>query len=98
MERHARALRHRPPFRLAGVIGALAIATTPFAAVCANAGAAPFTVVETGKGYTKLQSAIDAIGSGKGTIAIAPGRIAQRDACGEGVRGRRHILGILQHA
>jgi hypothetical protein len=37
----------------------------------------PFTVVETGKGYATLQSAIDAIGSRKGTIAIAPGRITQ---------------------
>ena len=62
------------PLRLAV---ALAVAATPCAALTAKAGPAPFTVVETGKGYARLQAAIDAIGSGKGTIAFAPGRITQ---------------------
>ena len=76
MESRARIPLHRPSFRLAALT-ALALAAIPFAASLAKDGPAPFTVVETGKGYTKLQAAIDAIGSGKGTIAIAPGRIAQ---------------------
>ncbi len=50
----------------------------------ARDGPAPFTVVETGKGYDKLQSAIDAIGSGKGTIAVAPGRFTQCAVQGAG--------------
>lgn len=36
--------------------------------------AAPFTVVETGRGYTELSAAVDSIGSGEGTIRIAAGR------------------------
>lgn len=39
--------------------------------------AAPFTVVETGQGFANLQQAVDAIGDGQGSIAIAPGRHAQ---------------------
>ncbi len=39
--------------------------------------AAPFTVVETGQGFDLLQQAVDAIGEGRGTVAIAPGRHAQ---------------------
>lgn len=37
-------------------------------------GPAPFTIVETGRGFTSLQAAVDAIGDGDGTIRIAPGR------------------------
>jgi hypothetical protein len=62
---------------LACALAALAVAAIPAAALLAKDGPAPFLVVETGKGYDRLQSAVDAIGSGKGTIAIAPGRIAQ---------------------
>ncbi len=62
---------------LAGAFTALALAALPFPALFAKDGPAPFTVVETGKGYDKLQSAIDAIGDGKGTIAIAPGDYRQ---------------------
>ncbi|HEX7873099.1 MAG TPA: right-handed parallel beta-helix repeat-containing protein, partial [Sphingobium sp.] len=40
----------------------------------AQGGGAPFTVVETGRGYGRLQDAVDAIGSGTGTVEIAPGR------------------------
>jgi hypothetical protein len=77
MDNSARIPLHRPPFRLVGWLAALAIAAIPAAALLAKDGPAPFTVVETGKGYDRLQAAIDAIGSGKGTIAVAPGRIAQ---------------------
>jgi hypothetical protein len=62
---------------LAGGLAALAIGAIPVAALFAKDGPAPFTVVETGKGYDKLQAAVDAIGDGKGTIAIVPGRYAQ---------------------
>ena len=40
-------------------------------------GEAAFTVVETGRGFARLQDAVDSIGDGEGTIAIAPGRIRQ---------------------
>lgn len=35
---------------------------------------APFTIVETGQGFSSLQQAVNAIGEGDGTIRIAPGR------------------------
>lgn len=38
--------------------------------------AAPYTVVETGRGYGTLQEAVDAIGGGMGTIRFASGRFA----------------------
>lgn len=43
-------------------------------ALQAQGGRAPFTVVETGQGYARLQQAVDAIGGGGGTVEIAPGR------------------------
>lgn len=76
MENCARVTLARPVL-LIGAVAALAVAAIPFAALLAKDGPAPFTVVETGKGYGKLQAAVDAIGGGKGTIAIAPGRYAQ---------------------
>jgi hypothetical protein len=42
-----------------------------------RARGAPFTVVETGKGFASLQDAVSAIGGGEGTIRIAPGRYQQ---------------------
>lgn len=48
---------------------ALALAASSGAAM-----AAPFTIAETGRGYDRLQDAVDAIGDGAGTIRIAPGR------------------------
>lgn len=77
MENSARLSLRRPPLMLVGVLAALAVAAIPAASLPAKDGPAPFTVVETGKSYARLQAAVDAIGSGKGTIAIAPGRIAQ---------------------
>ena len=63
--------------RVAGAIAAALVAAVAPIASVARDGPAPFTVIETGKSYARLQSAVDAIGSGKGTIAIAPGRITQ---------------------
>lgn len=77
MDTCARVTPARPSLMLAGALAALAIAAIPFAALFAKDAPAPFTVVESGKGYDKLQAAVDAIGGGKGTIAIAPGRYAQ---------------------
>jgi hypothetical protein len=84
MESHVRIPLHRPSLKLVGVLAMLAIAAIPAAALLARDGPAPFTVVETGKGYGRLQAAVDAIGRGKGTIAIAPGRIAQCAVQSEG--------------
>jgi Right handed beta helix region len=38
---------------------------------------APFTVVESGQGFSSLQDAVGAIGDGQGTIRVAPGRYRQ---------------------
>lgn len=56
---------------VAGVIAAL-----PLAAADSQDGAA-FTVTETGRGYARLQDAVDAAGGRNATIAIAPGRYRQ---------------------
>ncbi|HKT84858.1 MAG TPA: right-handed parallel beta-helix repeat-containing protein [Novosphingobium sp.] len=37
---------------------------------------APYTVIETGRSYARLQDAVDAIGEGRGTISFAPMRYA----------------------
>ncbi len=58
-------------------IAALATAVIPAAALLAQNRAPAFTVVESGRGYGRLQDAVDAIGNGTGTIAIAPGRHEQ---------------------
>ncbi|MGN6497907.1 MAG: right-handed parallel beta-helix repeat-containing protein [Tsuneonella sp.] len=63
----------RPSLLLFGAICALAVAAIPIAALLAAAPRSPFTVVETGRGFAHLQQAVDAIGTGSGTIAIAPG-------------------------
>ncbi|MGX7896359.1 right-handed parallel beta-helix repeat-containing protein [Tsuneonella sp. HG222] len=76
MENQLPAPLHRPSLLLLGAVAALAVAAIPFGALLAQ-GTAPFTVVETGKGFGRLQEAVDSIGGGKGTIAIAPGRYAQ---------------------
>lgn len=46
------------------------------AAASAQSGA-PFRNAETGRGYSSLQAAVDAIGEGEGTIIIAPGSYRQ---------------------
>ena len=70
-------LAPRTSLRLIGVLAALAVAAIPAAALLAQERAANFTVVESGRGYARLQDAVSAIGSGSGTIAIAPGRYDQ---------------------
>lgn len=52
----------------------LAIAIVATAASAQQA--APYTVVETGNGYTRLQDAVNAIGNGSGTIRFASMRFA----------------------
>ena len=59
-------------------IGALALATLPAASLLAQGmGNGPYMVMETGRSYTRLQDAVSAIGAGRATIAIAPGRYAE---------------------
>ena len=60
-------------FRLSLAIAAAALAAASGSALYAQAGSAPYTVVETGQGFNRLQAAVDAIGEGTGSIAIAPG-------------------------
>lgn len=57
---------------------ALAIAAAAFSAtfVQAQSAAPAYQVVETGRGFGRLQDAVDAIGGGTGTIRIASGRYA----------------------
>lgn len=67
----------RPSVKLAALLAAMAVAAIPLAAVFAQGNDAPFTVVESGQGFANLQQAVDAIGEGSGTIAIAPGHHRQ---------------------
>lgn len=76
MENHARLPLARSSRRFNWLLGAItvaAIALIPAAAVFAQGAPAPFTVLETGQGFGSLQQAVNAIGNGQGTIAIAPG-------------------------
>ena len=84
MESHIRTPRRRLSHMLVGVVAALAVAAIPFAALLAQGRTAPFTVAETGRGFDRLQAAIDAIGAGKGTVTIAPGRYRQCAVQGAG--------------
>lgn len=78
MDSAARRIPARPSLTLVGVLAALAVAAIPAAALLAQPGrAAPFTVVESGNAYPTLQQAVDAVGNGRGTIAIAPGEYRQ---------------------
>ncbi len=77
LTRNLRPAPHRLPLGLIGVVAAIAVAAIPVAALFAQERAAPFTVVETGRGYERLQDAVDAIGDARGSIAIAPGRYEQ---------------------
>jgi hypothetical protein len=63
-------MRSAPAFLALG----LALAATP---LLAQPREAPFLVRETGRAYSTLQSAVDAVGDGAGTILIAPGRYRQ---------------------
>jgi hypothetical protein len=63
----------RPALVLPLVLAAAAAA----APLLAQPAAAPFTVRETGQGFATLQEAVSAIGDGRGTVEIAPGRHRQ---------------------
>ena len=65
-----------PPLQRRWVRAALlgtGILTAIPGALLAAGGQAPYTVVETGRGYNHLQQAVDAIGDGTGSIEIASG-------------------------
>jgi hypothetical protein len=77
MESHARVSPVRPSLGLLGALASLAVAAIPVAALMAQAAPAPFTVLESGRGFATLQQAVDAIGAGQGTVAIAAGTYRQ---------------------
>lgn len=54
-------------------LAAFAAVALPFGTALAQSSA-PYTVVESGKTFGRLQDAVDAIGNGAGTIAISAGR------------------------
>lgn len=73
MDRFARTTP-RPSLTPVLVLAVIAIAAIPAAVVLAQPAApAPFAIVESGNAYPTLQQAVDAIGAGRGTIAVAPG-------------------------
>lgn len=68
--------------KIAFFSAALACGTAPFALVAAasadaqEAAPAPYTVVESGQSFTRLQDAVNAIGNGRGTIRFGSARFA----------------------
>ncbi|WP_324698269.1 right-handed parallel beta-helix repeat-containing protein [Novosphingobium aerophilum] len=68
--------------RLALASGALLLTALP--ATLSFGQGAPYTVVETGRSYTRLQDAVDAIGEGRGTIRFASMRFADCAVQGKG--------------
>ena len=66
------ALPARPSLKRAALIAAMAVAAMPAATAFAQSTPA-FTVVESGRSFERLQDAVNAIGNGQGTIAVAPG-------------------------
>jgi len=76
---------NRSTLLAAGALALAAVGAIPLAAVLAQEPSAPFTVVETGQGFTSLQAAVDAVGEGSGTIAVAPGTHRQ---CAVQTRGQ----------
>jgi len=62
--------------RLAIAAAAAALAAFPSIPVPAQTGTAPYTVVETGRTFGRLQDAVNAIGDGRGTIRFASLRFA----------------------
>ena len=69
--------------RLILALAALATLALPVSLASAQ-GAAPYTVVETGQRFGRLQEAVQAIGGGSGTIRIANGRHADCAVQGAG--------------
>lgn len=72
------------PQRIALLTAATIAALLPVTALNAQQAAASFTILETGEGFGYLQQAVDAIGAGKATIAIAPGTYNQCSVQTEG--------------
>lgn len=59
--------------KLAAILAAAAVVAIPLTALFAQQSSAPYTIVETGQTFTSLQQAVDAIGDGRGSIAISVG-------------------------
>ncbi|WP_340588414.1 right-handed parallel beta-helix repeat-containing protein [Erythrobacter alti] len=74
---HSRSLHTCLSVRLTWTVATLAIAAIPTAALLAQERGAPYTIAETGRGFDRLQDAVNAIGNARGTINIAPGRHTQ---------------------
>ncbi|WP_242129398.1 right-handed parallel beta-helix repeat-containing protein [Sphingobium sp. Sx8-8] len=55
----------------------LLVSAAVTASALAQGVASPFTVAESGRGYATLRDAMAAIGNGRGTVLVAPGRYAQ---------------------
>ncbi|HUD28505.1 MAG TPA: right-handed parallel beta-helix repeat-containing protein [Novosphingobium sp.] len=74
-----------PLSRLA-LASAAFVAAVPAASTLAQGapGEAPYTVVESGRTFTRLQDAVDAIGEGRGTIRFASMRFADCAVQGSG--------------
>jgi hypothetical protein len=77
MESLVRVSPARPSALMVCALAALAVAAIPVAALFAQSQGDAFTVVESGRGYSTLQQAVDAIGDGQGSIAVAPGTYRQ---------------------
>ena len=77
MSRHSHLVSARPPLWGMLALALFAIAAIPVAALLAQPARGAFTVGETGRTYAHLQDAVDAIGAGRGTITVAPGRYHQ---------------------
>jgi hypothetical protein len=58
-------------------IGLLVASAVLATALGAQSQGAAFTVAETGRSFSRLQDAVDAIGEGRGTIRVAPGHYNQ---------------------
>ena len=63
-----------PRFAIRSATASAALALAAISAPAPAQQGAPYTVVETGKGYERLQDAVNAIGGGTGTIRFAPYR------------------------
>ena len=66
--------RHRALRRRLAVLAVCAVLAIPAGLAFAQRGegSAPFTVSESGRGFARLQDAVNAIGAAQGTIRIAP--------------------------
>lgn len=66
------------------LLSTLALSVTGTTAAIAGSSDAPFQILEQGKGFSRLDAAIRAIGDGAGTILIAPGTYRQCAVQAEG--------------